>query len=334
MTPATRSVAIKKAAHALGFDAVGISAIRPPYPAPESAESGNQAQSRDRYGRLTEWLRRGYQAGMAWLTRDPAKRADPSLVLPGCQSVISVGMNYFTHHRADERPGHGRIARYAWGEDYHHILGQRLTGLEEHLKRLCPDARSLTYVDTGPVMEKAWAQQAGLGWIGKHSNLVSGRYGSWLLLGEILTTAELASDEPASDLCGTCRLCIQACPTGAIPEPYVVDATRCISYLTIEYRGDGSDVPEDVRRAIGNRIFGCDDCLDACPYNHAAEPTSEPGFQPTPLTLAPPLSRLAEMREQEFASTFRLSPIKRTKASGLRRNAAWAQVSSAPQGSP
>ncbi|MBX3237824.1 MAG: tRNA epoxyqueuosine(34) reductase QueG [Nitrospiraceae bacterium] len=325
MTPATRSLAIKEAAHRLGFDAVGISIVTQPDSASE--ESG---QVSDRYGRLTEWLRRGYQAGMTWMAKDPAKRADPNIVLPGCRSVVSVGLNYYSHHRADERPGHGRIARYAWGEDYHRILGERLTALGKDVQAICAEARSLTYVDTGPVMEKTWAQQAGLGWIGKHSNLVSARHGSWLLLGEILTTAELQPDEPGSDLCGTCRLCIQACPTGAIPEPYIVDARRCISYLTIEYRGDGSDVPEEVRRAIGNRIFGCDDCLDACPYNHAAEPSKEQRFQPTALTLAPDLSRLAKMEETEFSATFRLSPIKRAKASGLHRNIVWAQASTAP----
>jgi epoxyqueuosine reductase len=264
---------------------------------------------------------------MAWMGREPERRADPDLVLAGCRAVISVGMNYYTDHRADERRGHGRIARYAWGQDYHLVLGDRLAQLDARLKALAPDCRTRTYVDTGPVMEKFWAQEAGLGWIGKHSNLVSARHGSWLLLGEILTTAELEADEPATDLCGSCSLCIKACPTGAIVEPYVVDARRCISYLTIEHRGNGSDVPDDLRRAVGNRIFGCDDCLDACPYNHYAEPTSEPGFQPTALTLAPSLSRLSTMGQEEFSAMFRTSPIRRAKAVGFHRNISWAQES-------
>ncbi len=265
---------------------------------------------------------------MAWMARDPGRRTDPSTVLPGCRSLISVGLNYYTGHRADERPGNGRIARYAWGDDYHRVLGERLTRLSEHLIALAPGSTARTYVDTGPIMEKAWAQQAGLGWIGKHSNLVSAQYGSWLVLGEILTTAELEPDEPAADLCGTCSLCVQACPTGAIAEPYVVDAGRCISYLTIEHRGSGAEVPEDVRRAIGNRIFGCDDCLDACPYNHYAEITHECGFRPTPLTLAPSLEHLMELDERQFGETFRASPIRRAKHAGLQRNVAWARANS------
>jgi epoxyqueuosine reductase len=318
----TLSAAVKQEARALGFDAVGISllSIAP-------ADSGRPIQPTNRYGRLTEWLRRGYQATMTWMGRDPERRADPRLVLPGCRAIISLGMSYYTDYRADERRGHGRIARYAWGEDYHRIIGDRLTQLESRLKALAPGCQTRTYVDTGPVMEKYWAQEAGLGWIGKHSNLVSHRHGSWLLLGEILTTAELEADEAAADLCGTCTLCIQACPTGAIVEPYVVDARRCISYLTIEHRGDGSDVPDDLRRSIGNRIFGCDDCLDVCPYNYSAEPTGTPGFQPTALTLAPSLTRLLKMDQEEFAATFRTSPIRRAKPSGFHRNVLWAQQS-------
>ena len=173
-------------------------------------------------------------------------------------------------------------------------------------------------------MEKAWAQQAGLGWIGKHSNLVSAQFGSWLLLGEILTTLELAPDEAGTDLCGTCTLCLQACPTGAITEPYVVDAGRCISYLTIELRGAEPPLADELRRGLGNRIFGCDDCLDICPYNLQAEPTCETGFQPTPLTRAPSLLTMAGMSEQTFATTFQHSPLRRAKYPGLQRNVSWA----------
>lgn len=261
---------------------------------------------------------------MNWMTREPERRADPALVLPGCRSIISVGMNYYTDQRADERPGNGRIARYAWGRDYHKILGDRLTQLSERLTTLAPNHRHRAYVDTGPVMEKAWAQQAGLGWIGKHSNLVSAQFGSWLLLGEILTTVELDVDEAGTDLCGSCTLCIQACPTGAITEPYVVDAGRCISYLTIELRGNETPISDELRRGVGNRIFGCDDCLDICPYNHQAEPTSEPGFQPTRLTTSPSLRSLMELSEAAFAATFKQSPIRRAKHAGLQRNLSWA----------
>ena len=177
-----------------------------------------------------------------------------------------------------------------------------------------------SYVDTGPVMEKAWAQQAGLGWIGKHSNLVSTRFGSWLVLGEVLTTLELEPDEPAADLCGSCSLCIKACPTGAITEPYVVDARTCISYLTIELHGPDDEIPPELARKLGNRIFGCDDCLDVCPYNVNASPTAEPAFQPSPLTLSPNLADLARMNEQDFVPLFRTSPIRRAKYAGFLRN--------------
>jgi epoxyqueuosine reductase len=239
--------------------------------------------------------------------------------------MISVGMNYYTNNRANEQPGMGRIARYAWGKDYHTVMSQRLSQLEAKIKALAPGATTKAYTDTGPIMEKAWAQQAGLGWIGKPSNLVSAESGSWLLLGEILTTLDLEPDEPATDLCGSCTLCIQACPTGAIVEPYVVDARLCISYLTIELRGGREVISDELATQMGNRIFGCDDCLDVCPFNLRADPTNEPAFAPTPLTLAPNLDALAHISEQEFSTTFKESPLKRAKRSGLLRNVGIAQ---------
>lgn len=320
--PESQTALIKQAARDLGFDVVGISRLpHQPEPAPTHHPECSPTRLKDR---LQEWLRRGFNASMAWMTRDPERRADPAVVLPGCRSIISVGMNYYTDQRADERPGNGRIARYAWGLDYHTILGDRLTRLSGQLTVLAPESRHRAYVDTGPVMEKAWAQQAGLGWIGKHSNLVSPQFGSWLLLGEILTTLELDPDEAGTDLCGSCTLCIQACPTGAITEPYVVDARRCISYLTIELRGSEPPISDELRRGVGNRIFGCDDCLDICPYNHQAEPTSEPGFLPTQLTISPSLTALKAMNETTFAATFAGSPLKRAKHAGFQRNLSWA----------
>lgn len=299
---------IKEEARRLGFDAVGISIVASPEPISQTLLS-----------RLGTWLSRGYHATMAWMAKDPARRADPTRVLPGCRSIVSVGMNYYSGHRADEGPGRGRIARYAWSSDYHEVLSAKLKQLEAYLNRVAPEAAAKSYVDTGPVMEKAWAERAGLGWIGKHSNLVSPTFGSWLLLGEILTTLDLEPDEPGTDLCGSCSLCIRACPTGAITEPYVVDAGRCISYLTIELRDTGS-IPEELQDKIGNRIFGCDDCLDACPYNVNAGPTLEAAFQPSPLTVAPDLRALAGFTEAQFTSTFRHSPIRRAKHGGFMRN--------------
>lgn len=302
--------AIKREARSLGFDAIGIAAVSPP------------SFSTTLFDRLQEWLRRGYHGTMAWMARNPSRRADPQVVLPGCRSIISVGMNYDTGHRATEGSGLGRIARYAWGKDYHDVIGNRLKQLEAKIRALDPEPATRSYVDTGPIMEKAWAQQAGLGWIGKHSNLVSPEYGSWLLLGEILTTLDLPHDEPGTDLCGSCSLCIQACPTSAIIEPYVIDATRCISYLTIEFRGNREDIPDDLASRMGQHIFGCDDCLDVCPFNLRGERTNEPAFSPSPITLAPQLNELASLDETAFSERFNGSPVNRAKLQGLQRNVA------------
>lgn len=307
--------AIKQHALALGFTVVGIARVD----APSSPQPTLTA-------RLSQWLQRGYHATMAWMERTPEKRADPRLVLPGCRSIICIGINYLTDERANEEPGNGRIARYAWGQDYHNILTAKLKQLELRIAVLAPQAITRSYVDTGPIMEKAWAEQAGLGWIGKHSNLVSSDHGSWLLLGEILTTMELEADEPATDLCGSCSLCIQACPTQAITEPYVVDANRCLSYLTIEHRGEAATIPNDLRQRFGNHIFGCDDCLDVCPFNLRAGFTQEAAFHPSPLTLAPSLEELARMDEATFRASFQHSPIRRAKLAGLQRNVAIAQT--------
>jgi epoxyqueuosine reductase len=322
---------IKAEALSLGFDAVGISRVADSsQPLAISRQQDSPPDPVTQFphlllNRLSEWLKRGYYGTMAWMTRDPSRRSDPRLVLPGCKSMLSVGMNYYTDNRANEQPGMGRIARYAWGKDYHEVMSQRLAQLEAKIAALAPGVITRSYVDTGPIMEKAWAQQAGLGWIGKHSNLVSAESGSWLLLGEILTTLDLEPDEPATDLCGSCTLCIQACPTGAIVAPYVVDARLCISYLTIELRGTREVISDELAAQMDNRIFGCDDCLDVCPFNLRSDATSEPAFAPTPVTLAPSLQALAQISEESFAATFKESPIKRAKRMGLLRNVGIAQ---------
>ena len=295
---------IKEQAHRLGFHAVGVSCV---------------TSARPEAVRLEEWLRRDYQGEMAWMARTAGKRKNPAVVLPGVRSIVSVGMNYYHDAEPDDRPGHGRIARYARGKDYHKIFGAPLQALAAFIDEQVVDAQSRAYVDTGPVMEKAWAERAGLGWIGKHSNLVSASYGSWLLLGEVLTTATLVPDTPGSDLCGTCTLCLRACPTGAITEAYVVDARRCLSYLTIEQKGR---IPDELQKALGNRIFGCDDCLEVCPYNHQATPTTETAFQPTPFTLNPGLDALSKQSAEEFRSVFQESAVRRATREGLQRSVA------------
>lgn len=311
---------LKQAALEQGFHAVGIARVSASHH--DRGSSPTNRSDTSLFDRLQHWLAQGYHGTMEWMGRRPERRADPAQVLPNCRSIIALGLNYWTDEAPDERRGNGRIARYAWGEDYHRVFKKKLKHLERALKSLEPDCATLSYADTGPVMEKYWAQQAGLGWLGKHSNLVSPTFGSWLLLGEILTTIELEADEPGADLCGTCTLCIKACPTGAIVEPYVVDATKCISYLTIEYRGDRSSLDQGLQGRMGNRIFGCDDCLDVCPYNAFAPVTNEPGMQPTGLTPRPKLSQLSALSEEDFSRTFAHSPIRRAKFSGFQRNVA------------
>lgn len=320
------AIQIKEEARRLGFDAVGIARLPTPLPsmpcppAQSTIPLAEESIILRLRGRLKKWLDLRFHGTMEWIAKDPKRRSNPAEVLPGCQSLVVVGMNYYTEHTPDESKVSGRIARYAWGKDYHGFMKDRLTQLENFLHSHLPDIQTRSYVDTGPIMEKAWAQEAGIGWIGKHTNIVSTDFGSWLLLGEILTTLPLDCDEPAMDLCGTCSLCIQACPTGAIVEPYLLDAERCISYLTIEYRGSVDDLPAELRKKIGNRIFGCDDCLDICPFNVNANPTTEPGFQPFPWTLHPQLPSLANLTQDEFHSLTKGSPLRRPKHEGFIRN--------------
>lgn len=330
----TLTETIKQKAFQLGFDAVGVTRI----PAERSTSSQNSKLTeneptgqRQLYARLREWLHRRFHGTMEWMANKPDRRSNPRAILSGCESLISLGINYYSPQFPNEEAGYGRIARYAWGEDYHRVFKRKLKCLEKTIQEMKPGSQTRSYADTGPVMEKAWAQEAGLGWIGKHSNLVSTEFGSWLLLGEILTTLELEPDGPATDLCGTCSLCIQACPTGAITEPYVVDAEKCIAYLTIEFRGRAEEISEERRSQIGNHIFGCDDCLDICPYNVHAQTAKEPAFQPSFLALNPHLNTLLALNEESFQEHFQHSPLRRPKYSGFIRNIRIAQINSQPK---
>ena len=294
---------VKAKALELGFDQVGIASARP------LDEEGD---------RLREWLSRGYQAGMAWMERDPDRRIDPGRVLPGVRSVIAVAQNYYTPASHLQDREHGKISRYAWGDDYHDIVGERLHTLMDWLTTEFPDSRSKLYVDTGPVMDKVWAQHAGIGWEGKHTNVISRDFGSWIFLGELLTTLELDPDEPALDRCGSCTRCIDACPTQAIVEPYVVDSNLCISYLTIEHRGE---IGADLAAAFDGWVYGCDICQDVCPWNRKfAEETAVRGFAPREGNAAPLLTEWETMTDDAFRSRFRGSPVKRAKREGLLRN--------------
>jgi len=295
---------IKEKAHELGFDCVGVS------PAEELSEEGE---------RLAEWLSRGYHATMYWMQRNRDRRTDPRNIVAHARSVISVAMNYYTPHDMSDNPERGKVSRYAWGDDYHDILGEKLKSLWEFIKTIKPEAEGRYYVDTGPVMDKVWAERAGIGWIGKHTNLISREYGSWLFLGEIITTLELEYDIPTQDYCGTCRRCIDACPTDAIVDEYVLDSNKCLSYLTIEHR---DEFPEELKPDTENWIFGCDICQDVCPWNvKFSQPSAINGFEPRPESLNPLLIDIVNMAQEDFSRRFRKSPVKRTKLKGLQRNA-------------
>jgi epoxyqueuosine reductase len=292
----------------------------------------------ERFPELTtfsEWLERGYGGTMGYLA--DAKRREPTQVLEGARSVIVCAMNYNTAHSyssetaAVEGSGEARgwISRYAWGRDYHELMWERLNTLAEWLNERFPEPhRSRAYADTGPVAERLFAKYAGLGWLGKNTLLLNEKLGSWFFLGVIFTTLELArslgpGEMPPADLCGNCRQCLDACPTGAFVEPYVMDARRCISYLTIELRGS---VPEEFREAIGSNVYGCDICQEVCPYNREAPVTAIADFEPRRFSAGeslyePRLEWLAGMSEEEFREKFRGSAMKRTKWRGLVRNA-------------
>ncbi|PIR20960.1 MAG: tRNA epoxyqueuosine(34) reductase QueG [Deltaproteobacteria bacterium CG11_big_fil_rev_8_21_14_0_20_47_16] len=332
---------LKKASE-LGLQSV---ALTPIFDAPELARD------------LDTWLAEGLQGEMLWMTRDPARRADPRKVLAGAKTLISCTLNYYTLHTQTNNARNGRISRYAWGDDYHDVFLPKLKQLAEWIVAENPDAECLAYVDTGPVMEKPWAVRAGLGWQGKHTNLIDSKRGSWFFIGEIITTASLGGTEwgphfrqqaesrdisssahtegdadkwgdsvtgpreavVSTGSCGTCTRCIDACPTRAIMAPYKLDPRKCISYLTIEHKGS---IPLEMRPLMGNHIYGCDICQDVCPWNRFATPTPEAAFEPRKGNLNPELMPLMYMSDDEFRARFKNSPIKRIKRARFLRNVA------------
>jgi epoxyqueuosine reductase len=269
---------------------------------------------------LERWLEDGRQAGMAWMERAPGRRGDPTELLPGCRSVVIVAVDYAPVPPSDDGPARpGRVAAYARGRDYHKVMSKPLRRLAAWLDGAAAST-SRVFVDTGPVLERAWAERAGLGWIGKNANLISRTRGSWLLLGEVLTTAELEPDDgPHADFCGSCRACIDACPTGAIVEDGVVDGNRCISYWTIEHRGE---IPEGRRDGIGEWIFGCDVCQDVCPWNlkFAGSGGSVLFERRDELEGLDPRAILRS-DEAGFRETYSGTPLMRARWDGMRRNA-------------
>jgi len=269
--------------------------------------------------RLPAWLAAGHHGGMAWMQDRADQRADPATLWPGVRSVIVLSMSYTPQENplgALTRPDRGAIAAYAQRRDYHEVMKGKLKELGGYLSAK-GDVRVKVFVDTAPVMEKPLAEAAGLGWQGKHTVLVSRTHGNWLLLGAIYTSAELVADEPEGDHCGSCRRCLDICPTDAFPEPYRLDARRCISYLTIEHQGP---IPHAFRAAIGNRIFGCDDCLAVCPWNKFAATAGEARLAARIDLAAPPLAELARLDDAAFRVRFAGTPIKRTGRDNFLRN--------------
>lgn len=274
----------------------------------------------DERGRLEEWLGRGFHGDMAWMARDPAMRSDPRLLFPPARSVVVVALNYYTPHEHSDEPGTGKVSRYAWGDDYHDIMRTKLRQLAEFVRSIDETAETRICVDTAPIMDKAWAVRAGLGWLGKHSNVITAEVGSWIFIGEILVSLELDEiSEPVQDHCGTCTACLDACPTGAIVEPYVVDSTRCLSYTTIEFRAP--ELSDELSKHLNGWLYGCDICQDVCPWNRFQKPTGEAGFEPRPGNVSADLGKILSLSPTEYAQRFQKSAMKRTKLSGLQRNA-------------
>lgn len=294
---------VKSAAVEEGFDLVGVA---------EAKRLKTESE------RLTQWLSRGYHATMNWMSRDVEKRADPSKLLTGARSVISLGKNYYVP--VDHQAGTAKISRYAWGEDYHIVIGNMLKRYVGRLSEKFTGKKFMHYCDTGPVMDKAWAQLAGVGWIAKHTNVINQEVGSWIFLAEVVTDLECRYDEPAVDHCGKCRACIDACPTDAIVEPYVLDSNKCISFLTIENRD--SRIPDELVSKMDNWVFGCDVCQDVCPWNKKFQKgTNESAFSPREENLNLKAEDVHLMTREDFSARFRQSPVKRAKFEGFQRNA-------------
>lgn len=299
------SVAIKERARLEGFNKTGI----------VSAVSLD-----DEARRLKEWLARGYHGGMSWLARDVEKRASPREIFPEARSVIVVALNYYTPQQHEQDSNTGKVSRYAWGDDYHDVVSQKLRALLSWIEEQDPLATGKVCVDIQPIMDKAWAVRAGLGWLGKHTNVITQEYGSWVFIGELLLNLELEYDhERVEDHCGTCTLCIDACPTDAITEPYVVDSNKCISYATIELRAP--ELPPEIETNLEGWMYGCDICQDVCPWNRFEQVTDEPRFAPREGNVNAELRDIVDLTHDAYVERFRGSAMKRAKLSGLQRNA-------------
>jgi epoxyqueuosine reductase len=302
--PSLDAAFVKRAALECGFHKVGVARAEPLDPGP-----------------LDRFLSRGYQADMAWLGTQREVRLDPAKLLPGARSVVALAVGYAAPGIAAPEASAARVARYARGRDYHAVLKKKLKALRARIAERDPEARTFAGVDLGPIMEKAWAARAGIGWVGKNGCLLTTDLGSWVLLAALVIDRELAPDAPHPERCGSCAACLDACPTGAIPEPGLVDARRCLSYWTIERRGD---VPEEIAARLGPWAFGCDDCQTVCPWNLAARERCDPELSPRPEQSALDLDALLRLTEDEYRARFYGTALARARYEGLVRNAALA----------
>ena len=277
------------------------------------AKAGTASHAKE----FLNWIEHGKHGEMAWLERNPHRRCDPREVLPGCRTVICLALNYFAGNNPfpENHPGGYRIARYAWNNDYHDLIEKKLRELDQKLQTL--GGTQKFYVDTGPVLERDFASDAGLGWNGKSTMQIHRRLGTWFFLADILTTLDLTPDAPIRDHCGSCTRCMTACPTQAITAPRQLDARRCVSYLTIEHKGP---IPHEFRRAIGNRIYGCDDCLQACPWNRFASTSREASFHARESVFSMEMRDFLSLTDESFRALFAKSPIKRIKRPAFLRN--------------
>lgn len=306
------SAKIKEKALELGFLACGIS------------EAGYLAEEKPR---LERWLHQGFHGEMSYMARNRDMRLDPRLIFEGAKSVISVLLNYYP--KQQQQPDAPVLSKYAYGKDYHFVLKEKLNSLLAFIQSEIAPCHGRPFVDSAPVLDKAWAAKAGLGWIGKHSNLISVEHGSFFFIGELVVDLKLQADEKTvRDHCGTCTRCIDACPTQAIVAPYLVDARKCISYQTIELKGD---LDENLKDKFDNRVFGCDICQDVCPWNLKSEPHNEPEFHPDPKLMQLSKEDWHQMDKPLFDKLFRKSAVKRTKFEGLKRNLRFIDASHSPR---
>lgn len=296
---------IKKHAKELGFELVGIAPV----------------QAMPELNFYKDWIEAGYAGEMTYLERNVEKKLAITQVVPEAKSVVVCAKIYHTDHPlsiTEKDPARGWISRYSWGDDYHDLIKKQLFELSEFIEKASPQPfYSRAYTDTGPIVDRIYAKYAGIGWFGKNTCIINQQIGSWFFLGEVITNLELEYDEPAPDRCGTCTRCIEACPTDAILEPYILDATKCISYLTIELK---NDIPVELREGIGNHVFGCDICQDVCPWNSKAVTTEDSSYQPRAGLVNPDLEEMINLSPDEFSLKFRKSPIKRSKYKGFMRN--------------